>query len=148
MISCDMNVRDDRTFLIGVDKEVTKMWGLGAATLLVASLSYFAAIKTLDFPKFHSLLWWEGFAALLVSVIAVQAYSNEGLLVSWTIAAAALIGVIANYGGIGITKSPPALVELLGLIAVGSLVGGLIFGTLGFAIGWMLRAALSDASIR
>ncbi|USZ69075.1 hypothetical protein NGM10_04890 [Halorussus salilacus] len=143
-----MNVRDNRTFFIGVDTEMTKMWGLGAVALLVASISYFAAIKTLDFPEFHSVLWWEGFAALLVSVIAVQAYSNEGLLVSWTIAAAALIGVTANYGGIGITESPPELVELAGLIAVGSLVGGLIFGTLGFAIGWMFRVTLSEATNR
>lgn len=142
-----MNVIN-HTLLVGVDEERTKMWGLGAITLLVASTIYFATIRTFGYPKFHSVLWWEGFAALLVLLIVVQAYSNEGVLVSWTLAAAGLIGVIANYGGIGITESAPALAELVGITVVGSLIGGVIFGTVGFAIGWVLREVLSKNAIR
>lgn len=139
-----MNVTDKHALLVGVDEERTKMWGLGAITLLVASAIYFAAVRTLGYPKFHSVLWWEGFAALLVSLIVVQTYSNGGMLMSWTLAAAALIGVVANYGGIGITESAPALAELVGITAVGSLIGGIIFGTVGFVIGWALREVLPE----
>lgn len=143
-----MNATNKRTFLIGIDEYATKRWGLGAVMLLVASAVYFSAIKTLSYPKIHLALWWEGFATLLVLLIVVQAYSNEGLLMSWALAAAALIGAIANYGGIGITGSPPALLELAGITAIGSLAGGVIFGSFGFAIGWMLRKGLSNVTIR
>lgn len=138
-----MNVTD-HTLLVGVDEGRTKIWGLGAIALLVASAIYFAGVRTLGYPKFHWVLWWEGFAALLVLLIGVQAYSNGGMLMSWTLATAALIGVVANYGGIGITESAPALTELVGITAVGSLIGGIIFGTVGFAIGWMLREILPE----
>lgn len=139
---------DRHALLVGADEEQTKMWGLGAIALLVASAIYFVAVRTLGYPEFHWILWWEGFAALLVLLIVVQAYSNEGVLVSWTLAAAGLIGVIANYGGIGITESPPELVELAVITGAGSLVGGIIFGTVGFAIGWGLRAVLLKNAIR
>lgn len=142
-----MNMSDKRALLIGVDEDETRTWGLGAIMLLITSVIYFAAIKTLGYPEFHAVLWWEGFAALLVSVIVVQAYSNEGVLMSWTLAVAALIGVIANYGGIGITESAPAFAELIGITAIGSLIGGIIFGTLGFVIGWSLREALPATAV-
>lgn len=134
----------NHTFLVGVDEERTKMWGLGAIMLLVASTIYFPTIRTLGYPKFHGILWWEGFAALLVLLISVQAYSNGGMLMSWTLAAAGLIGVIANYGGIGITESPPELAELAVITGAGSLVGAIILGTVGFMIGSTLREVLPE----
>lgn len=138
-----MSTNQRSALLVGADETETKLWSAVAVFLLLLSGSYFAMIQIVGFPNIHFVLWWEGFAALLVALVAVQAYSNDGVVVSWGLATAATVGTVINYGGIGITADPPTMVELLGIAAVGGLVGGVVFGTLGFVIGRGLRTITS-----
>jgi len=85
------------------------------------------------------MLWWEGYAVLLTLLIAIQAFSNGGIVLSWMLAFGAVIGVILNYGGIALAGEPPELLELIGLAAAGGLIAALTLGTLGFAIGTVAR---------
>jgi hypothetical protein len=125
--------------LLGRDERLTKRWGLGVVALLLASLVYFAAVKVMGYPAIHLLLWWEGYAVLLVALITVQAYSNGGVVMSWLLAFGAVVGVILNYGGIGLTGSGPGLLELIGIAILGGFISAVIIGTLGFGIGTVMR---------
>lgn len=128
-----------RTLLLGRDRTRTMQWSIGAGVLFVASLLYFATVKTVDYPTIHLALWWEGYAVLLTVLVAVQAYSNGGLVVSWVLTFAAVGGVVVNYGGIGLTGGGPGLLELLGLAALGGAVAAAVLGTLGFGLGAGVR---------
>lgn len=128
-----------RTLLLGRSEKRTRKWGIGAGILLVASLLYFAAVKAVDYPTIHLALWWEGYAVLLTVLVAVQAYSNGGLVVSWLLTFAAVVGLILNYGGIGLTGEGPGIVELIGLATVGGMIVAVIVGTFGFGIGTAVR---------
>lgn len=124
-----------RTLLLGRDKTRARQWGIAAGVLLIASLIYFAAVKTIDYPAIHLALWWEGYTVLLTVLVAVQAYSNGGVVVSWALTFGAVVGLILNYGGVGLTGKGPEIVELLGLAILGGIIVAAIVGTLGFCIG-------------
>jgi hypothetical protein len=49
--------------------------------LSVVSLLFFSAVRTLDDPTTHLLLWWEGYTILLTGLIAVQSDSSGGVAV-------------------------------------------------------------------
>lgn len=132
-------VTADTDTLFGRNERGTKRWGLGVVVLFSASLVYFAAVKLVNYPSVHLVLWWEGYAVLLVALITGQAYSSGGLVVSWLLAFGAVAGVILNYGGIGLTGSGPGVLELLGFAIVGGCIGAAILGTLGFGIGAAVR---------
>jgi len=124
-----------RTLLLGRDETRSRHWGIAAGILLVASLIYFAAVKTMDYPAIHLALWGEGYAVLLTILVAAQAYSNEGVVVSWALPFGAVVGLILNYGGVGLTGRGPEIVELFGLAILGGIIAAAIVGTLGFCIG-------------
>lgn len=130
-----------RALLLGQNRDSSRLWSLVALALFVFSLGYFAALH--EFTRFgwpvHLFLWWEGYAVILGGFIAVQAYANEGLLLSWALAFAAILGVILNFGGIGMTGQPPDILKLVGLAVVGGLLGAAILGTLAFTIGTATR---------
>lgn len=128
-----------RSLLVGRDEQWTKRWAIAAVALFFASLGYFALVKELGYPAFHLALGVEGYVVPLVMLIAVQANSNDGLVLSWALAFAAISGAILNYMGIGLTSAPPELPELLGLAVAGGLIGAAVLGTLGFAIGATTR---------
>jgi len=130
-----------RGLLFGSDPTQSKQWGRIAVLLLVGSLVYFAALNAITSYNWsvHLALWWEGYVILLGTLIVVQAYSTDSLLVSWSLAFAAVFGLMANYGGIGITGTPPGLVKILGLSVLGGLLGSVTIGTLGFAVGTTIR---------
>ena len=130
---------DTRTLLLGEDRKRTRQWSIGAGILFVASISYFAVVRTVGFPQIHLLLWWQGYAVLLTIFVAVQAYSNGGIGVSWLLVFAAVAGVILNYGGIGLSGAKPGLLWLVRYAIVGSAVAAAIVGTLGFGIGTAVR---------
>lgn len=130
---------DTRTFLLGENQKRARQWSIGAGILFVASLSYFAVVRTVDFPLIDSVLWWQGYAVLLTIFVAVQAYSNGGIGVSWLLVFAGVAGVILNYGGIGLSGTQPELLWLIGYAIVGSVVAAAIVGTLGFSIGTAVR---------
>ena len=130
---------DTRTLLLGEDRKRARRWSIGAGLLFVASLCYFAVVRTVGFPQIHLLLWWQGYAVLLTIFVAIQAYSNGGIGVSWLIVFAAVAGVILNYGGIALTIRRPGLLRLIGYAILGSVVAAAIVGTLGFAIGAAVR---------
>ncbi|WP_017343731.1 hypothetical protein [Halorubrum sp. T3] len=130
---------DTRTLLLGEDRKRARQWSIGAGILFVASISYFAVVRTVGFPQIHLLLWWQGYAVLLTGFVAVQAYSNGGIGVSWLLVFAAVAGVILNYGGIALTMGRPGLLRLIGYAIIGSAVAAAIVGTLGFAIGTAVR---------
>ena len=134
-----MVTADTHALLLGRDDQSTKRWGFGVVALLIGSLVYFAAVKAIGYPTLHLLLWWEGYAVLLLALITVQAYSNDGLVISWMLAFAAVGGLILNYGGIGITGSGPGLLELVGLAILGGAIAAAVLGTLGFGFGTALR---------
>jgi hypothetical protein len=71
--------------------------------------------------------------------VAVQAYSNGGIGVSWLLVFAAVAGVILNFGGIALTMGRPELLRLIGYAILGSVVAAAIVGTLGFGIGTAVR---------
>lgn len=132
-----------RALLFGNGVQSAKRWGLVAVALLLGSTGFFAAIKAVGYPSFHLLLWWEGYAILLVAFVAVQAYSGGGLAPSWALAFGAVGGVILNYGGIGLTGPAPGLVELLALAVGGGGVAAALFGTLGFLVGTAVRETVA-----
>jgi hypothetical protein len=127
------------THLLGRDKRAVRRWAFVAVALLVGSLVFFSAVKILDYPTVHLLLWWEGYAILLTALIVVQSYSNGGIVMSWLLAFGAIIGVILNYGGIGLTGGGPSVLELVEFALLGGLIGAVIFGTVGFGLGVTIR---------
>lgn len=129
-----------RALLLGRDGRRTRRWAVAGVALLPVSFGYFGVVTAVDRPALHPLLWWEGYALLLVGVVAVQAQRNGGLAVSWLLGFAAAVGVVLNYGGVGVTTSAPGPLELAGLALVGGLVSAAVFGTLGFGIGALVRA--------
>lgn len=134
-----MVTADIHALLLGRDDRWTKRWGFGVAALFLGTLVYFAAVKAIGYPTIHLLFWWEGYAILLLALITVQAYSNEGLVISWMLAFVAVSGLILNYGGIGITRSGLGLLEVAGLAILGGVIAAAGLGTLGFAIGTAIR---------
>ena len=130
---------DTRTPLLGEDRKRARQWSIGAGILFVVSLFYFAVVRTVDVPLLDMVLWWEGYAVLLTSFVAVQAYSNGGIGVSWLLVFAAVAGVILNYGGIALTGAKPGLLLLIRYAIIGSVVAAAILGTLGFGIGTAVR---------
>ena len=130
---------DTRTLLLGEDQKRARRWCIGAGILFVASLCYFAVVRRVDFPLIDSVLWWQGYAVLLTAFVAVQAYSNGGIGVSWLLVFAGVAGVILNYGGIGLTGTQPGLLWLIRYAVVGSLAAAAIVGTLGFGVGTAVR---------
>ncbi|MGQ3331097.1 hypothetical protein [Halorubrum sp. FL23] len=130
---------DTRTLLLGEDRKRARQWSIGAGILFVASLLYFAVVRIADFRLLDTVLWWQGYAVLLTGFVAVQAYSNGGIGVSWLLVFAAVAGVILNFGGIALTGAKPGLLLLIGYAFVGSAVVAAIIGTLGFGIGTVVR---------
>ena len=128
-----------QTLLLGEDRKRARRWSIGAGILFVASISYFAVVRTVGLPQIHLLLWWRGYAVLLTGFVAVQAYSNGGIGVSWLLVFAAVAGVILNFGGIALTTGRPGLLRLIGYAVLGSAVAAAIVGTLGFSIGTAVR---------
>ena len=128
-----------RSLLVGRDEQWTKRCAIAAVALFFASLGYFALVKEWGYPAFHLALGVEGYVVPLVVLVAVQANSNDGLVLSWALAFAAVSGAILNYMGIGLTGAPPELPELLGFAIVGGLIGAVVLGTLGFVIGVTTR---------
>ena len=130
-----------RTLLLGKDPTASRRWGVGVVVLFVLSLGYFAALNA--FTGFgwsvHQFLWWEGYAGLLGVLITAQAYANDGLLLSWALAFAGILGVVLNYGGIAMTGRPPGLLTLVALALIGGLLGAAILGTPAFTIGATTR---------
>jgi hypothetical protein len=124
---------------LGRDERAVRRWAFVAGALLVGSLVFFSAVKVLDYPTVHLLLWWEGYAILLTGLIAVQSYLDGGIVMSWLLAFGAIVGVILNYGGIGLTGGGPSLLELMGIALIGGLAGAAFFGTLGFGLGVAIR---------
>ena len=128
-----------RTLLLGDDRKRARQWSIGAGILFVASLLYFAVVRIADFRLLDTVLWWQGYAVLLTGFVAVQAYSNGGIGVSWLLVFAAVAGVILNFGGIALTGAKPGVLLLIGYAFVGSAVVAAIIGTLGFGIGTVVR---------
>jgi hypothetical protein len=128
-----------RTLLLGENEKRSIQWGIGAGILLVVSLLYFAAVKAVGSPTVHLALWWEGYAVFLTGLVAVQAYSNGGVVVSLLLTFAGVVGLVLNYGGIGVTGDGPGLLQLIVLAAVGGVAAAAIVGTVGFGIGTAVR---------
>ncbi len=136
-----------RALLLGRDRSATRRWLAVAALLFFVSLAYFAGVKRFDAPPVVLVaLWWEGYALLLGVAVVVQAFENDGLLVSWLLTFVAVAGVVLNYGGIALTGAPPSLLELVALAAVGSAVAALTLGTVAFAVGAGLRRIVAKRS--
>lgn len=134
-----MVTADTHSLIFGRDDRWAKRWGFGVVALFFGSLVYFAAVKAIGYPTTHLLLWWEGYALLLLLLITVQAYFNEGIVISWMLAFVTVSGLVLNYGGVGIIGSGPGLLELVGLAIVGGAIAAVSLGTLGFGIGMALR---------
>lgn len=123
-----------RHLVVGRDYRRSKQWAGVAVILLAGSLLWFGAVKALDFPAVHAVLWWEGYALLLVGLVTLQALNNEGILLSWALAFGAVAGLLLNYGGIGLTGEP-TLLGIMRIALLGGAVAALSLGTLGFLLG-------------
>jgi len=130
---------DTHVLLLGRDGQWTKRWGIGVVVLLLGSLGYFAAVQAIGSLTIHSLLWWEGYAVLLLALISVQAYSNGGLVISWLLAFVAVGGIILNSVGIGTTGVEPGLLQLTAVAILAGAIAAASLGTLGFGIGTALQ---------
>ncbi|MFC7176310.1 hypothetical protein [Halosegnis marinus] len=62
----------------GRDEDDARRWAAAALALSLGSFVLFSAVKALDYPTVHLLLWWEGYAVLLTALVGVQSYSNGG----------------------------------------------------------------------
>ena len=128
-----------RTLLLGEDRKRARRWSIGAGILFVVSLCYFTVVRIADVRLFDSVLWWQGYTVLLTIFVAVQAYSNGGIGVSWLLVFAGVAGVILNFGGIALITGRPRLLRLIGYAILGSVAAAAIVGTLGFGIGTAVR---------
>ena len=128
-----------RTLLLGEDRKRARRWSIGAGILFVVSLCYFAVVRIADVRLLDSVLWWQGYTVLLTIFVAVQAYSNGGIGVSWLLVFAGVAGVILNFGGIALITGRPRLLRLIGYAILGSVAAAAIVGTLGFGIGTAVR---------
>ena len=128
-----------RTLLLSEDRKQARRWSISDGLLFVASLCYFAVVRTVGFPQIHLLLWWQGYAVLLTGFVAVQAYSNGGIGVSWLLVFAGVAGVILNFGGMALITGRPRLLRLIGYAILGSVAAAAILGTLGFYSGTAVR---------
>lgn len=86
-----------------------------------------------------------GFAALLI-IATLQAYLNEGLLISWLLVLLPALGATINFVGVGLTSGDP-------LIKIGAIIGlpvviALIVGTAGFFVGRVVHYIVSSAGAR
>ncbi|TKX76124.1 hypothetical protein EXE46_00985 [Halorubrum sp. GN11_10-6_MGM] len=130
-----------RALLLGKDSAASKRWAAAAVAVAVLSFGYFAALKGLtgfEWP-FHLFLWWEGYALLLGVLITIQAYANGGLLLSWALALAGILGAMLNYGGIGMIGQPMGILELVALALTGGSLGAVVLGTPAFVAGTTTR---------
>lgn len=133
-----MNTGAARQVLLGRESHRTIQWAGLAVVLFVGSVFWFARMKAMDFPPVHAVLWWEGYAVLLVGLIVLQTVHNGGLLLSWALAFGAVAGLILNYLGIGITGG----ISLLGIIRWAVLLGvagAATLGTLGYLLGVLIH---------
>ncbi|MFB6198100.1 MAG: hypothetical protein ABEI52_07520 [Halobacteriaceae archaeon] len=132
-----------RQLVVGRDHRRSKHWAGVAVALFAGSLLWFAAVKALDFPTVHDILWWEGYTLLLVGLVVLQAMHNKGILLSWALAFGAVVGLILNYGGVAM-YTKPTLVEIIRIAILGGVVAALSVGTVGFLIGVIARRVVES----
>jgi hypothetical protein len=83
-----------------------------------------------------------GFVALLL-IATVQAYYNEGLLVSWLLVTLPAFGATINHVGVGLTSPDP--LTTVGLVVGIPVVIGFVVGTSGFLVGRSVRCVILSA---
>lgn len=133
-----MNTGAARQVLVGRESHRTIQWAGFAVVLLVGSLLWFARMKAMDFPPVHDVLWWEGYAVLLLGLIVLQTVDNGGILLSWAMAFGAVAGLILNYLGIALTGDI-TLVGIIQLAVLGGIAGAATVGALGLLLGVLIR---------
>jgi DNA-binding transcriptional ArsR family regulator len=87
------------------------------------------------------------FVSLLVGGAAVQAYDNDGLLVSWLVVFTPV--ALLAFGVVGIGLAGEGIDHVVGVIAYPVVVGGvgaLLLGTVGFVLGAGTRRLVAAAS--
>jgi len=124
---------------VGEERRTSEAVGYRCGIALRRVAPLFAAIKTVDSPTIHLALWWQGYAVLLTILVAIQAYSNGGVMVSWLLTFASVAGLVLNYGGIRLTGDGPELPVLIGLTIAGGMIAAVLIGTLGYGIGTAVR---------
>lgn len=120
-----------RTLLLGV-------------VLFGVSTAFFATVPRLETPfatSIHRLLyevslvlWWEGYALVVVGAVAVASALRRGAGRALALTFAGAAGVGANLGGVGLTSEPTLPFRIGWTIAL-ALAVTVIFGGTGYLLG-------------
>ena len=133
--------------LIGRERSQTVAFlGLAIVIAIVFGGVTFTPVGLLSFSStqyFHSLLLVTGGAA------AFSAYLNDGLFVSWVLAAAGLFPFAA---GIAVTDAPlsnsPTLLSAINTLAISVGLYAIVVGSIGYVVGIVIRHLLKRSSIQ
>lgn len=84
---------------------------------------------------------------VLITLSIISGWLKQSLLTSWVIVFAATFGT--TFHGVGIAISDGVLPHWIGLLGYGVMIAGLsafVFGTGGFALGFLLRSAMAQVA--
>lgn len=124
------------------------IWAVGAFVALGVTWFVLAAFQ-FTLPDAGPLDPARDGAILLVSVSAIQAYYNDGLLVSWVVVFAPLASIGFLIIGTGIASgSMLSLVGIIGYAMIIAIIGALVLGTGGFLIGSGMRRVVATVARR
>lgn len=114
--------------LLGDDRERSKYWAIGAGV--------FGLVSWLLLPLVGPLGWLLTVAGLA----AIQSYDNRGLLLSWTIAfcAAAVFAFLVTRA-VPVDGATRTIPEAIYTALVAGTLAAAIWGSIGFAVGMLLR---------
>lgn len=133
--------------LIGRDRSLTVAF-LGVAAALAA---IFGGIMFLPegVLSYSSTQYFQSVVLVTGATAALSAYLNDGLLVSWALAAA---GLLPFAVGIAVTDAPigdaPTLLSAAGTLAVSVGLYTLVVGSLGYVVGIIVRRLSGGIGIR
>jgi DNA-binding transcriptional ArsR family regulator len=122
----------------GRDRERSRRVALGAAVTAVVLAVVWAGVVAFDVsvPGIGPFGPAPLLGVALVGAATVQAYDNDGLLVSWLVAFAPMAGLALGVLGAGLAHEGPEVVAgAIGYAVIVGGVAGLAFGTGGFLLG-------------
>lgn len=134
--------------LVGRDAAGARRSLYGAVALGVAFFVAWAVTPLLDVPlqEFaYRTFGFPGAVALLTALAAVQAYANDGLVLSWAAAFGPAFGFLLGFG----SRALDGVLFVPVFATTVSSIAAVVFGTAGFVVGaglWRLRGLVAGGT--
>ena len=132
-----------KRLLFGQRKRARRLVVVVSAGFLVASSVYFYFLTNPDVAGTEWLgasFRWEYYLVFVTLIVTALSVYENGLLLSWGVAFSFFFGMLVNGGGVGMGSSTPDPLFFLAAGIIGGLVGSVTVGTLGFALGRVVRS--------